>query len=383
MKILLSFLILVGIIGWAFYYFNSTTMDTTTTSVQAKINTLNIRKAYFAGGCFWCMEGIFEAQIGVTQAISGYAGGTEKDANYEAVSAGNTEHREAVEISYDPDTISYGTIIDLYFTQIDPTQTDWQFGDRGFRYTTAILYSTDEEKKIAEKAIEKLNSSKKFDKPIAVKVEPRTTFFVAEEYHQDYYKKSSFRYNLYKQGSGRKWYIDENWNDEIQTIEKDLKSQKTSSGTSTLNSSNMPNKTENLKDKLTDIQYKVTQEEGTETPFQNPYWNNHETGIYVDIVDGSPLFASLDKFDSGTGWPSFTRVMTGASVVEKTDTQLFSTRTEVRSKNADSHLGHLFNDGPKDQWGMRYCINSAALRFVPVSDLEKEGYGEYSKFFQK
>ena len=315
------------------------------------------------------MEGIFEAQSGVTTAVSGYAGGAQEDANYELVSAGNTEHREAVEISYDPVVISYETLVDLYFTQIDPTQTDGQFGDRGYRYTTAILYTTDDEKKIAETAINTLEKSKKFDKPIAVKVEPRTTFFLAEEYHQDYYKKSSFRYNLYAQGSGRKGYIDENWMNEIQAIETKEKP------------ANNPK--ENIREKLTDIQYKVTQEEGTEAPFRNEYWDNKKEGIYVDIVDGSPLFASIDKYDSGTGWPSFTRVMTGASIVEKTDTQLFSTRTEVRSKNADSHLGHLFDDGPRDKWGMRYCINSAALRFVPVADLEQEWYGEYSQFFQK
>ena len=193
------------------------------------------------------MEGIFEAQSGVTTAVSGYAGGAQEDANYELVSAGNTEHREAVEVSYDPVEISYATLVDLFFTQIDPTQADGQFGDRGYRYTTAILYTTDDEKKIAETAINTLENSKKFDKPIAVKVEPRTTFFLAEEYHQDYYRKSAFRYNLYAQGSGRKGYIDENWMNEIQAIETKDKSAK--------------NPKENIREKLTDIQYRVTQEE--------------------------------------------------------------------------------------------------------------------------
>lgn len=307
------------------------------------------------------MEGIFESQTGVTQAISGYAWGTKETATYDQVSAWNTDHREAVEIHYDPAQISYETLTRLYFTQIDPTQVNWQFADKGYRYSTAILYQNDREKKIAEDIKKEIGDSGKFDKPIAVKIEPFTTFFPAEEYHQDYYKKSAFRYNLYKEGSGRKGFIEKTWENEIQKLETPK---------------------EELKSKLTDIQYAVTQEDATERPFANPYWDNHELGIYVDIVDGSPLFASLDKFDSGTGWPSFTRTMTGASVIEKTDYKLASSRTEVRSKNANSHLGHLFDDGPVEKWGMRYCINSAALRFIPLADMEKEWYGEYVKYFQ-
>lgn len=306
------------------------------------------------------MEGIFEAQPGVSEAIAGYAGGSLEDATYEKVGAGKTKHRESVEVIYDPSVIGYPELVKIYFTQIDPTQVGGQFADTGYQYTTAIYPSNSDERQIATDYIIALNTSKKFDTPIAVVVEDFTTFFPAEEYHQDYYKKSAFRYNLYKEGSGRGDYIKKTWWKEIASLTED-----------------------ELKSKLTGIQYKVTQEDGTEAPFKNPYWDNHEAGIYVDIVDGSPLFASLDKFDSGTGWPSFTRVMTGASVLEKTDTQLFSTRTEVRSKNANSHLGHVFNDGPVDKWGMRYCINSAALRFIPVVDLEKEWYGEYVQYFAK
>ena len=329
------------------------------------------------------MEGIFESQTGVTQAISGYAWGTEETATYDQVSAGHTDHREVVEIQYDPKLISYETLTRLYFTQIDPTQVNGQFADKGYRYSTAILYQNDREKKIAEDIKKEIGDSGKFDKPIAVKIEPFTTFFPAEEYHQDYYKKSAFRYNLYKEGSGRKGFIEEKWQGEINRLRHSDEGRIQVSGNE-FTGSFVPqdDSTDNLKSKLTDIQYAVTQEDATERPFANPYWDNHELGIYVDIVDGSPLFASLDKFDSGTGWPSFTRTMTGASVIEKTDYKLVSSRTEVRSKNANSHLGHLFDDGPVEKWGMRYCINSAALRFIPLSYMEKEWYGEYVKYFQ-
>ena len=321
------------------------------------------------------MEGIFEAQTGVTAAVSGYAGGTEATANYEVVTAGTSDHREAVEISYDPSVISYATLVDLYFTQIDPTQADGQFADRGYRYTTAILYTTDDEKRIAETAIITLDKSKKFDKPIAVKVEPRTTFFPAEEYHQDYYKKSSFRYNLYKEDSGRKGYIDENWSGEIDQIEATQSGKTQAPGYSVpqddAKDKRIPTR-EELKKILTPIQYEVTQEEGTERPFSNAYNDNKEPGIYVDIISGAPLYSSLDKFDSGTGWPSFTRPISATSVTLHEDNGLFSRRTEVRSPSSDSHLGHVFDDGPRDQGGQRYCMNSAALRFVPVADLERE-----------
>ena len=316
-------------------------------------------RAYFAWGCFWCMEGIFESQAWVIEAISGYAEWSQEDANYERVSAGITAHREAVEVVYNSSLISFERLVELYYTQIDPTQADGQFADRGLRYTTAIYYQNEDEKRIIEEARTSLEDSKKFDKPIAVQTIPFTTFFAAEEYHQDYYKKSSLRYNLYKKWSGREWYIENTWWKELSKLTQD-----------------------DLKSKLTPIQYKVTQEEWTEPPFQNEYNDNKKPGIYVDIVDGTPLYSSLDKYDSGTGWPSFTRPIDPNAVKFEEDKKLFSTRIEVRSKNADSHLGHVFDDGPEDKWGKRYCMNSAALRFIPLEDLEKEWYGEYRSLFE-
>lgn len=323
-----------------------------------------MKTAVFAGGCFWCMEWIFEAQNGVHTAISGYIWWSPETANYEDVASGNTKHREAVKVLYNPEKISYDTLVELFWTQIDPTDPNGQFADKGYQYTTAIYYGSQTEKDIAEASKKALASSWKFEKDIVTQIIPMSEFFDAEEYHQDYYKKSALRYKLYKKWSGREGFIEQNWKARIAEINKQTYGKQA------------------LKDRLTPLQYNVTQEWWTERAFQNEYWDNEQVGIYVDIVDGTALYSSRDKYKSGTGWPSFTRPISPEAVTEHEDKKLFTTRTEIKSASSNSHLGHVFTDGPKDKGWLRYCMNSAALRFIPLEDLEKEGYGEYVEMFE-
>ncbi|MFD1737066.1 peptide-methionine (S)-S-oxide reductase MsrA [Bacillus salitolerans] len=316
----------------------------------------NLQLATFAGGCFWCMVKPFDEQPGIHKVVSGYTGGSKENPTYEEVCSENTGHYEAVQITYDPEVFPYDQLLSLFWQQIDPTDPGGQFADRGKSYQTAIFYHTDEQKELAEKSIRDLQESGRFDKPIVTEILPAGVFYEAEEYHQEYYKKNPIRYKLYRTGSGRERFLKETWRD----IEKESE----------------------LKKKLTPLQFEVTQNNGTERPYQNEFWNHKDEGIYVDIVSGEPLFSSLDKFDSGCGWPSFTAPMEGGSVKEELDVSHNMIRTEVRSKKGDSHLGHVFDDGPVDKGGLRYCINSAALKFIRKEDLEKEGYGEYKKLFQ-
>ncbi|MDA8442659.1 MAG: peptide-methionine (R)-S-oxide reductase MsrB [Peptococcaceae bacterium] len=308
--------------------------------------------ATFAGGCFWCMVAPFESLDGVLQVVSGYTGGKKENPCYKEVCSDTTGHFEAVQITFDPTRIAYATLLDIFWRQIDPTDPDGQFHDRGSSYKTAIFYHDAKQRQAAEASKAALAATGKFSKPLTTQILPAKTFYPAEEYHQDYHKKNNFRYSLYRQGSGRDIFIKQHW----------------------------PNVSASMTEKLTGMQYHVTQEKGTEPAFENEYWNNKRDGIYVDIVSGEPLFSSRDKFDSGCGWPSFTQPIVADNVKEATDLSHNMNRIEVRSKSADSHLGHVFPDGPGPK-KLRYCINSASLRFIPKEDLVREGYGNFLSLF--
>ncbi len=326
-------------------------------------------KSTFAGGCFWCMEPPFEKLEGVIDVATGYTGGSGENPTYQ--NYGQKGHIEAIEITYDPSRISYPKLLEVFWRQIDPTDPGGQFVDRGPYYRTAIFHHNEEQKRLAERSKQELGKSGKYQKPIVTEIIPASTFYRAEEYHQDYHSKNPVQYKLYRWKSGRDRYLDRIWGGDANGPDRAERA-----GRYTKLSR------EGIRKRLTRLQYEVTQENGTEPAFKNEYWNNKRPGIYVDIVSGEPLFSSLDKFDSGTGWPSFSGLLEQGSIVEKPDRGLLVTRTEVRSRNAGSHLGHVFSDGPKPT-GLRYCINSAALRFVPKEDLEKEGYGRYKKLFQE
>lgn len=381
-KLLIS---IISIIILSVSYINlqadNETKIVTKNSVTSDSN--NVALATFAGGCFWCMEPPFEKLEGVISAVSGYAGGSAANAEYRKVASGRSKHLEVVQIKYNPELVSYETLLETFWRQIDPTDDGGSFVDRGTQYKSAIFFHNVKQKNIAAASKEALDDSEIFDDAIVTNIYSLKEFFPAEDYHQDYYLENPVRYKLYRNGSGRDQFIKKNWK---KHTELDLTP---TDNSDTMKKSNVaefwkefakPSDKE-LKQSLSSIQYKVTQKDGTERAFTGENWDNKDTGIYVDVLSGEPLFSSTHKYKSGTGWPSFYDVIEPETVLEKEDKSLFmGTRVELRSKYGDSHLGHVFPDGPQPT-GMRYCINGASLRFIAKADMQQEGYGKFLTLF--
>lgn len=325
---------------------------------KEKSTMKNESEIYFAGGCFWGTEHFLKQIRGVKSTEVGYANGNKANPTYQQVCSGNTHFAETVKVEYDPQEVDLKLLIDLYFKTIDPTSIDRQGNDRGSQYRTGIYYTNAADLPIIESAVKEL--AKNYSKPIVVEVKPLSNFYEAELYHQDYLDKNPGGYchiNPALFEMARKA--------NAQPLSLKPTYQKPDDAT--------------LRSKLTNEQYAVTQKNATEPAFHNEYWNEKRKGIYVDITTGEPLFISTDKFDSGCGWPSFTKPIQESLIKEKTDTSHGMVRTEVRSSTGDAHLGHVFNDGPVEKGGLRYCINSASLRFIPKEKMQAEGYGEYLK----
>ena len=346
MKYTKTFLILTALFGGL--QSSLTYADNPTSSKEQKMtmeSKQEQRIIYLAGGCFWGLEAYMERIQGVIDAVSGYANGKGDTTNYQLLHA--TDHAETVKVTYDPNKISLDKLLQYYFRVIDPTSINKQGNDRGRQYRTGIYYQDGADKAVIEQALAQLQT--KYKKPVQIEVQPLKNYIVAEEYHQDYLKKNPNGY----------CHIDITKADEPVIDEKDYPK---------------PSDAE-LKAKLTPLQYSVTQNKHTERSFSNEYWDNFQPGIYVDVTTGEPVFSSNDKFESGCGWPSFTKPIAKEVVHYQTDNSFNMQRTEVLSRAGNAHLGHVFDDGPKDKGGLRYCINSASIKFIPLAEMEKAGYG--------
>ncbi|MCR4666890.1 MAG: peptide-methionine (S)-S-oxide reductase MsrA [Desulfovibrio sp.] len=325
---------------------------------QSAADTNDDKRIYFAGGCFWGVEEYFSRIPGVTKAISGYANGNTENPSYEEVCSGESGFAETVLVTYNPQKISLSKLVNYYFNIIDPTSINKQGNDTGPQYRTGIYYTDNKEEKIISEII--VDIQKKYSKKIVVEILPCKNFYKAEEYHQNYLKKNPNGYCHISLESLNKIYSNSIF-DSSRFKKPDI---------------------ETIKKSISEEFYSITQHDSTEKPFTGKYWNNKKFGIYVDIVTGEPLFSSKDKFDSGTGWPSFTKPIDNSVVIHKQDTSHGMERTEVRSRIGNSHLGHVFDDGLKAKGGMRYCINSGSLRFIPLEKMEEEGYSEFIQYVQ-
>ncbi|MGF7012386.1 peptide methionine sulfoxide reductase msrA/msrB [Lachnospiraceae bacterium PF1-22] len=310
-----------------------------------------MKEIYLGMGCFWGGQAYFEGLPGIRETEVGYANGRIPMPTYTQVCKGDTGFAEVVRLKYDEQVMGLSTILDMYFAVIDPVSVNRQGNDVGEQYRTGIYYTDPSDKAIVEGAVILLSES--FKEPLAIEVGPLQNYYPAEEYHQQYLAKNPTGYchiSLEQMAAAREL---------VESIKHRHENK------------------EDLREKLTPLQYEVTQNGATEAPFKNEYYDNFSEGIYVDIVSGKPLFVSTDKFESGCGWPSFSKPIEEAALKELEDLSYGRERTEIRSANSGAHLGHVFNDGPEELGGLRYCINSAALEFIPKAEMAAKGYEKY------